>query len=108
MASLPQQFSALEGYVADWALPSTRDRVEKRVRTPYAQIDTFYRDMSEHMEAIMAFLDGFPPREDDLPHDVRTLLRLAKAYTEAAMAVELLKAPDEPMVIPIERLTLWP
>lgn len=108
MNTLPSQFSDLEPYVANWALPSTRARVEKRVRTPYADIERFYHDMSPRMEAVMAFLSDYPPHEADLPADVRTLLHLAKAYTEAAMSVELLKAPDEPMVIPIERLTLWP
>lgn len=108
MATLPAQFSALEAYVSAWALPTTTARLNKRIRTPYPEIEAFYKAMAEHMEAIMQYLDGFPPKETDLAPDTLTLLHLAKAFTEAAMSVELLKAPDEPMVIPVDRLTLWP
>lgn len=105
---LPAAFKSLEPHLAAWALPTTTARVHKRVRTPYADIERFYQDMAPQMPAIMAYLDGYPPQEGELPQDTRNLLLLAKAFTEAAMSVELLHAADEPMVVPIERVTIWP
>lgn len=105
---LPEAFKSLEPHMAAWGLPNTTARVHKRINTPYADIERFYHDMAPQMPAVMAYLDGFPPKESELPEDTRNLVYLAKAFTEAAMSVELLKASDEPMVVSMDRVTLWP
>lgn len=102
---LPEQFATLNVHL-HWALPTTKERVRARVRSTMPALQEFYDAMCPHMDAIMSFLQDFPPLETDLEPPVRRLMHLAKAFLEAGISVELLHAPDEPNVWGFEDMVL--
>jgi len=102
---LPIPFAALENQL-HYALPSTKERLRARANSSMHEIQTFYDALSPHMDAIMTYLQDFPPAEKELEPPVLRLVYLAKAFMEHSLAVELLKAPDEPDVWDFEDLLL--
>jgi hypothetical protein len=89
-AGLPAAFRDLEPYL-DWALPTERERVAKRVATPMAAIVAFHAALSRRMEAIIEYLDQYAYAE--LPADARRLADLALALVEVCNLVEMYKDP---------------
>lgn len=102
---LPEPFANLNVYL-HWALPTTKERVRARVHSTMPALQEFYDAMCPHMDAIMAYLQDFPPSEADLEPPVRRLVHLAKAFLETGIAVELLHAPDESNVWGFEDMVL--
>jgi len=102
---LPKQFAALEGYL-HFALPTAKERLRNRVHSTMPDLEAFYAAMKPHMEAIMTYLQNFPPFEKDLEPEVQRLVRLAKAFMDVSVAVELFHAPDEPNVWSFEDMVL--
>ncbi|MCG2635140.1 MAG: hypothetical protein J4A00_09580 [Gammaproteobacteria bacterium] len=102
--SLPAEFADLEPLVAEWALPTLKERLRKRTSSNMDELKAFYEVISARMEAVMEFLTGYPPKEEEMPADVLQLVYLAKSFMEVGLAVELFHAPDEPDVFDFERM----
>jgi hypothetical protein len=85
--SLPPEFSALECYIDQWALPTQSERESKRRRATAQERKEFYEAVTARLEAIIAWLDGFPL--DALPAEARCLLHLILSLAEVAPTVEL-------------------
>lgn len=103
---LPQGFSKLEHLVSDWAVETTHARLRRRVATSLPELHKFYETLAPQMDAVLTHLTQFPPRPADLPPQEYRLQLLAKSFMEVSVAVELLKAPDEPGVWDHEKMIL--
>ena len=98
---LPEQFSDLQPF-AEWAQPDLRSRWNKRLGSTIEELQALYNALLPRMDAIGTYLDRFPL--DKLPEKERNLINLGAAFMEAAIAVELFDTPDEPDVLPSERM----
>ena len=97
---LPEAFLDLAPYLA-WALPTERERRSKRATSSMAQIKTFYDGMLARMDAVLPYLDKFPP--ENPPPDVQQLFLLATALAEIAPAIEMF---DEQTALGLDVLRL--
>ena len=93
--TLPEAFRALEGFVEAWALPTSDARLYKRMNSSMADINSFYDAILPVAERALAHLDEYdlgslPPAELRLYH-------LLLASAEAALAVEVYRAPRLPL-----------
>jgi hypothetical protein len=86
-ASLPQEFSELEGFVEQWALPTQSERENRRRNTTPQQRQDFYDSVTPRLEAIISWLDRFPL--DAMPAEAERLLNLILSLAEIAPTVEL-------------------
>ncbi len=89
-ALLPDQFEDLERFV-DWALPTERERNNKRVSSAMPEIRALYDALLPRARAIIAHLDQFSPAE--MPAREARLMNLLLALAEVANAVEIFKQP---------------
>ena len=87
--SLPAGFAALQPFVADWALLTERERMLRRIHGTMDEIGTFYRALTPHLPALLKFLEGYPPRIEDLPPDVQRLAALGLSYMECSRIFEM-------------------
>jgi hypothetical protein len=78
--SAPLDFSALEPCVAAWALPTLRQRRQRRLTSTLDELRKFHAAMLPHLESIIEFLNEFPV--DDIPLEHRPLAWLALAMCE--------------------------
>jgi hypothetical protein len=85
--SLPQQFAALQPFVADWALQSEGERLAKLTRTPIGELKVFYDAMLARADEMKRYLAGF--KLDAMPDDAATLLDLLLTFIETAHPIEL-------------------
>lgn len=93
--TLPADFAELEHYAARWALPTSDERMHKRMASSMDEIQSFYDTMLTVTDRALAHLDRFelgamPPAETRLFH-------LVLAGAEAALAVEVYRAPQLPL-----------
>ena len=91
VASLPPAFADLEPFVERWALASTNARERTRQTSSFPDIEAFYDAMRPRLEAVFEHLDSFDVSA--MPADAERLLLLSFGYVEAAIAVEIFKAP---------------
>lgn len=84
---LPKQFSALESFVADWALPTEAERLAKLTRTSIVDLKAFYDAMFGRAEEMRSYLSSF--RLDAMPDDAKTLFDLLLTFIETAHPIEL-------------------
>lgn len=91
---LPRQFSALEGFVSEWALSTETERVRKRLSSSMEEIRAFYAAILPRMDEILAYLNQFPL--DDMPTDAARLLYLCFSLAEVSLAVEWWGEPGVP------------
>ena len=91
---LPAGFEALAAY-DDWALPTSDERLQKRMDSSMEEIQRFYDAVLPLVDAALAHLDAFPL--DGLPPAEQKLFSLLLASTEAALAVEVYLAPQLPL-----------
>lgn len=94
MRLLPVGFEDLEEFVAFWAVPTAHERWMQRSSASFEDIQRFYDAVLARAEAAKAYLDQYPL--DAMPEDAGRLLLLLLALTQAAMAVELHRAPRVP------------
>ena len=95
VVALPAAFAELEHYAARWALPSSDERMHKRMSSSMEEIQSFYDTMLTVTDRALGHLDQFelgamPPAETRLFH-------LVLAGAEAALAVEVYRAPQLPL-----------
>jgi hypothetical protein len=87
--SLPEGFTELEPFVADWALPSRAQRYEARLSKPYDELVTFYDAVAPRAEEAIAHLNGIDI--DALPEDATRLLQLLYSMILVSYAVNVFK-----------------
>jgi len=87
--ALPESFSDLQPFVADWALPTRAQRYEARLSKPFDELVTFYDAVAPRAEDAVAYLNGLDI--DDLPDDATTLLHLLYSMILVSYAVNVFK-----------------
>jgi hypothetical protein len=90
---LPQKFSELEPFVAQWALRSMRERHRRRIASSAQDRKAFYEAMAPRLNDAIDYLNGFPLHE--MPEDAATLLELALALMEVSLTQEVYDANIE-------------
>jgi hypothetical protein len=90
---LPAAFQDLAAFLG-WALAKEQERMQKRLASTMEEIVAFYDAMLARMEAIIEYLQQFPP--DRLSLEGQTLFHLSLSLIEVANAVELYKQPRLP------------
>lgn len=103
--TLPPAFADLTAQLS-WALPTTMERLDRRATSDMSTLKAFYDAMQPRIEDVLIFLKDYPPDEAALEPPVRNLVRLAKAFMDASIAVEVFRAPDEPGVWDYRKLRL--
>jgi hypothetical protein len=94
-ARLPQGFSDLEVWVAEWSLATQNGRWDKRLRSSAEELRAFYDAVLPHLPAILDDVDGYPLGQ--LPDAAERLFNLAMMLAEIAPNVELYGGdPDVP------------
>ncbi|MGE0861161.1 MAG: hypothetical protein AB7I01_17540 [Gammaproteobacteria bacterium] len=93
--TLPAAFAALEPFVDAWALPTSDERLHKRMNTSMEDIRVFYDAALPLTEQALAHLDRHSL--DALPPAETRLFQLLLAAAEAALAVEVYRAPRLPL-----------
>jgi hypothetical protein len=88
-STLPQGFSDLEPFVADWALPTRAQRYEARLSKPFGELVRFYDAVAPRAEEAIAYLNGFDI--DALPDDATRLLHLLYSMILVSYAVNVFK-----------------
>ncbi|MEQ8388203.1 MAG: hypothetical protein RIE22_05745 [Alphaproteobacteria bacterium] len=81
----PPQFSDLEKY-ADWALPTEVDRHQKRMASPYEEVEAFYVTVLEKIDPVMDHLNSF--KLNEMPPEEEALKNLVLSLAEVSPAVE--------------------
>jgi hypothetical protein len=87
--TLPEQFSDLEPFVADWALATRAQRYDARLSKPFDELVAFYDAVAPRAEEAIAYLNGLDI--DDLPDDATTLLHLLYSMILVSYAVNVFK-----------------
>ena len=87
---LPEAFRDLEPWMA-WSLATERERSAKRQSSTMEEIKAFYDVMLARMEAILPYLEQFPP--DNVPPQTERLFYLTLSLAEIAPAAELYGQP---------------
>jgi hypothetical protein len=87
--SLPEGFSELEPYVADWALAKRADRYAARLDRPFEDLVVFYDAVAPRAEEAIAYLDGLSLNA--LPEDATRLLHLLYSFILVSYAVNIFK-----------------
>ena len=102
MTALPSEFTALQPFVAEWALSNERDRFVKLTQTSIETLREFYDVMVPRAEEIADYLNA---RDlNNLAEDERTLFHLLITFVETAHPIELKwKTTDIEDAFPAER-----
>ncbi|EHB58626.1 hypothetical protein MycrhDRAFT_1062 [Mycolicibacterium rhodesiae JS60] len=87
--SLPEGFSELEPYVADWALAKRADRYAARLDRPFDDLVVFYDAVAPRAEEAITYLDGLSLNA--LPEDATRLLHLLYSFILVSYAVNIFK-----------------
>jgi hypothetical protein len=87
--TLPDGFSELEAYVADWALPTRAERYAARLDRPFDDLVAFYDAVAPRAEEAVAYLDGLDINA--LPEDATRLLHLLYSLILVSYAVNVFK-----------------
>lgn len=95
VVQLPEPFQALEEFARTWALATSDARLHKRVNSTMEEIQVFYAAMLPVVEQALAHLDEFDL--ESLPASETRLYHLLLACAEAALAVEVYRAPRLPL-----------
>jgi hypothetical protein len=95
MSILPEPFADLEGFAADWAKETFKERYAQRMASTQADLQTFFDAVYPRMDDMVAYLDQYPVGE--LPADARALYCIACALMDVAPAVEIFKQPTVPL-----------
>ena len=104
---LPQQFAALEPWVAEWSIAHEAGRFNKRVSTPPRELDRLVAAVFPRIEEIIDFLNLIPGADPDaLQPTERRLFDLALMCMEASIPSDLgWEGNDIEDAWPAQRLT---
>ncbi len=108
-ALLPQQFAALEPWVADFSIAHEAGRFNKRVSTSPRELDRFVATVFPRIEEIVDFLKQIPGANPDaLQPTERRLFDLALMCMEASIPSDLgWEGNDIEDAWPAQRLTFF-
>jgi len=87
--ALPQAFSELEPYVADWALATRAERYAARLDRPFDELVAFYDAIAPRAEEAIAYLDGLDINA--LTDEATRLLHLLYSMILVSYAVNVFK-----------------
>ena len=87
MTALPDPFSELEPFAAEWALSNEEDRFRKQMVTSIESLREFYDAMVPRAEEIADYLNALDLKA--LPDDARTLFHMLITFVESAHPIEL-------------------
>lgn len=90
---LPPEFASLEPFAA-WALPTERERYDRRVACTMVELQEFYDAAFPQLEAALDYIDRYPL--DALPDDAERLLYLCLALVTVSFPVEVWRQPRVP------------
>jgi len=93
--TLPNAFQALEEFARTWALPTSDERLYRRMNGSMAEIQAFYNAVLPVTEQALSFLDQYDL--GGMPPDALRLYYLLLASAEVALAVEVYRAPRLPL-----------
>jgi hypothetical protein len=100
---LPNGFSDLEPFVADWSLDNERDRYVKLHRTDIEDLRVFYNAILPRIDDILDRLN--PVQLDAYSEQEQMLLNLAMTFSETAHPIDLKwKGVDFNTALPWETL----
>jgi hypothetical protein len=99
-SGFPAAFAELEIF-SSWALPTERERHDRRRNSTLSEARQFYDAMLPVLPAALDHLNTFDLK--DLPPAERRLLCLCLALVEAAVAVEMFEEVDPPYLMTLER-----
>ena len=88
-SSLPAEFSDLEPLVAEWALPTERERAVKRIATEIGRLRSFHDAVLLRIHDIIRYFNQLPNDPDALSPSQRTLYHMAEMFMEAAAPIDL-------------------
>ena len=107
--SLPSTFAALEPFVAEWALPTEKQRAVKRVSTPIEDVRASHQALFPMLESILRYFLAFPNDPTALPPDAARLYALTQNFMEISAPVDLeWDSPDIEDVFPVSRIVFQP
>ena len=92
---LPEEFRTLEPFAEAWALATSDERLHRRMNASMAEIQGFYDAMLPVVERALIYLDRFTLGAMPVPET--RLYHLVLASAEAALAVEVYRAPRLPL-----------
>lgn len=93
MPALPAEFADLEPY-ADWALPTERERYEKRLASSMDELQAFYDAAFPRLDDASAYLEKFAI--DELDDEGKNLLWLFASLVTVSFPVEVWRQPRVP------------
>ncbi|HKD69700.1 MAG TPA: hypothetical protein VKB84_22875 [Candidatus Binataceae bacterium] len=91
---LPDEFTDLEPFAADWVLRTEPERYAKRLSSPMEQMQAFYDAAFVRAEAAIKYLNQF--ELDNLPEQAQNLLLLLYSLVMVSFPVEVWKQPHVP------------
>jgi len=94
MPLLPEQFSNLEPFAAEWCLATEPERQEKRLATSIQDIAAFYDATTPRLEEAMSWLDQYALNA--LPPEALNLMYLVFSLCTVSFAVECWHQPRIP------------
>jgi hypothetical protein len=92
-ATLPAGFEDLAPF-AGWALPTAKERYDKRVSSTMPELQAFYDAAFPRFEDALAYLDTFDL--DALPDEAKQLMYLYAALVTVSFPVEVWRQPRVP------------
>jgi hypothetical protein len=84
---LPEQFSALEPFAREWCLPTERERYQRRLERPMAELQAFYDAFFPRVDEAVVYCDQYTVGQ--LPDDVVNLMYLIYSLVAVSFSVEL-------------------
>lgn len=93
-ATLPDGFSALEPFVAEWARPTRQERYDVRLSKSFEELAEFYDAVAVRAEDAIAHLNGLDIGA--LPDDAARLLQLLYSFILVSYAVNVFHQPRIP------------
>ena len=93
MPTFPPDFADLEPY-ADWAMPSERNRFDKRVTSTMDELQAFYDAAFPRLEAATEYLEAL--QLDGMSDEDQRLLWLFCSLVTVSFPVEVWRQPKVP------------
>jgi len=87
-------FNELDFFTKAWGLPTTHDRLVKRLESTFEELKEFHAAMTPRLDEIIEFLNQFPT--DDIPERYQALSFMALAMCEVDDAVSKWGSPTSP------------
>jgi hypothetical protein len=88
-STLPQGFTDLDLFAADWALPTRAQRYEARLSKPYDELVAFYDAVAPRAEEAIGYLNSLDINA--LPDEATRLLHLLYSMVLVSYSVNVFK-----------------